>query len=36
MKKSTLFILGVAFSHSLAFSQGRLPEGTLVILIPVL
>ncbi|MHC1777731.1 MAG: T9SS type A sorting domain-containing protein [Lentimicrobium sp.] len=27
MKKLTLFILGVAFSHSLAFSQACLPEG---------
>ncbi|MHC1777728.1 MAG: T9SS type A sorting domain-containing protein [Lentimicrobium sp.] len=27
MKKLTLFILGVVFSHSLAFSQGCLPEG---------
>lgn len=27
MKKLPLFILGVAFSHSLAFSQACLPEG---------
>ncbi|MFH1121966.1 MAG: T9SS type A sorting domain-containing protein [Bacteroidota bacterium] len=27
MKKLTLFILGVVFSHSLAFSQACLPEG---------
>jgi hypothetical protein len=27
MKKLTFFILGVAFSHSLAYSQGYQPKG---------